>query len=394
MQPSQSFTKRVTVFLASIALPAFSGSVAAAAPAQRAAHAPAHFVVSLTWRSGQPYRATLAGSVLVLRAPAAISRQTIRRLGDARRFVRSARTSGSRRMLTIRVRPDVSIRHAPTADRRGAILVFERVRTASRNPGAGPSQKSARISARISTRKSAQEATRKSARISTRTSARSPAGDRGSGSRNDGDEPAFDLRPAAGGYIVLLRTRKPIPVAAFRYGRHLWIVAPTREQLAPRALNRAFGGPVGGVSVTRYPEATVIRVALRGKPALSARNGGALWHFRISSTAKAVPAAKTRLPAGKRGADRRGALVLRTGPLAPPVRLRDPDSGAVLTVFPQSGPGDRTLVTRTFVRLRILKSVQGVAIEALSDGLRILRQAGRLVITHPEGLYLSRIPPT
>lgn len=214
-------------------------------------------------------------------------------------------------------------------------------------------------------------------------------------------KPSIDLKSVAGGQEILVTTARPAPLAAFRYGQHLWVVTPRRASpdkaaLEPLALGRAFAAPIRGLAMTRYPTATVLRVALAKGPYIAATRQGRTWRIRIATRRSALPGTPYKhrpIAVDSDPAAPGGALLLGLKQAGVAIPLRDPDTGAILTVFPSMASGNRLIAAQRYVRLSLLRSSQGLAILARSEGLRMVFRAGQLRISHPNGMYLSKIPP-
>jgi len=213
------------------------------------------------------------------------------------------------------------------------------------------------------------------------------------GDPTEGQTPYVDLESYLGGHDLVISTVKPTALSAFRWRNHLWVVIPGRIRLDPRALSRQFGGAVKGLALTRYPEASVVRIALAGKPTFAVRRMKSGWRVAIAIPG-AANARQRALGIGSDGKSAGGALLMPLPRSGQPVRVRDPETGQTLIVIPSRLPGVHSRLDQRFVRVKVLASLQGLAMVALSDGLVLKQARGRWRITHPNGMHLSRIPPS
>ncbi|MBV8097390.1 MAG: hypothetical protein JO110_29935 [Acetobacteraceae bacterium] len=175
-----------------------------------------------------------------------------------------------------------------------------------------------------------------------------------------------------------------VGAAAFRYGDSLLLVFDVRRPIDLAGLR---DDPFfGKATLSLLPEATLIRVPL------AAAGPG----FALHRTPEAWVVASSPNPPGVRPITMdmgEGRLLFAAEHPGRTVVLAEPDSGSMLLVGTQSTEGQGVQAGRQTPGFNVLPSIQGVAIEALSDSLSLhAGPAGFVLSGGPEGLGIGVSP--
>ena len=178
----------------------------------------------------------------------------------------------------------------------------------------------------------------------------------------------------------------PTAAAVYRRGGALWIVFATAKQADLAEVYKLPSELITRVDQVPQPKATVLRLAPRAGLNAAVRRAENAWvvELRPQETHADAPIAVEPQP------DAAPPRVLfHVGDAAEPINISDPDIGDMVAVIPVSTAGRGIDASRGFVDFEALASVQGIALRAISDDLRIGRTADGVEVSRPGGLVLS-----
>ncbi|MCZ6862862.1 MAG: tetratricopeptide repeat protein [Alphaproteobacteria bacterium] len=190
--------------------------------------------------------------------------------------------------------------------------------------------------------------------------------------------------------IMTMRFAWPneVTAAAFRRGRHIWLVFGARAQLDLTSIRTGLGNSVYTVVQIAHADATVIRIAAAANLSVVMTRQGKAWEVALkpgsgspNSSILVVP--QPFAPGG-------GRLVFKTVAAGAVIAIRDPEAGDRLYVIPVSEQGLGIDPARRFIEFRILRTIQGIAIEVLADGVSIAADKKGVAVTSRRGLHFSR----
>ncbi|CAN0248964.1 unnamed protein product, partial [Discosporangium mesarthrocarpum] len=178
---------------------------------------------------------------------------------------------------------------------------------------------------------------------------------------------------------------KPVGAATFRRGGWLWLVfdTPTRVDLDPIAADAA--PLIADIAQIGHRDATVLRMRTEPGYNPSIASDGAKWNFYLApQTLKPDTPLDVSLPPS-----RDAALSITTATAGSTLALQDPEIGDVFYVVPvlESAHGIET--AHDFSDLRLLPTVQGVAVTAFSDRVDVRNRADGISVAAIGGLRLT-----
>ncbi len=203
------------------------------------------------------------------------------------------------------------------------------------------------------------------------------------------------------GLRVTFSFATPTPVAMFRRGDAVWLVADSAQPIDLEPIRRNAGAEFGDVSALALPKGQAIRLRL-ARPQLASLTGdaagdgavkasdakpGARWTLTFADTLKA---SSQPLVARRNVNDVKRASI--TVPLARPGllhRITDPDAGDTLLVVTALPPAQGFIKRQDFVELSVLESIQGVVVRPNSDDVTADVASDVVTLTRPGGLTLS-----
>lgn len=184
----------------------------------------------------------------------------------------------------------------------------------------------------------------------------------------------------------------PTPVALFRRGDIVWLVADSTRPIDLASIRREAGSLVADVTAVKIDKGQAIRFRLN-RPQLASltaddpAGAGQTWTMTLADTRQTQ---SQPLAAVRNIADPSHANV--QVPLTRPGlkhRLVDPDSGDVLTVVTALPPSRGFIRRQDFVEFSLLETIHGVAVEVGSDDVAVDTNIDKVIISKPGGLTLS-----
>ena len=182
--------------------------------------------------------------------------------------------------------------------------------------------------------------------------------------------------------VMRLEWPKAVAAAAFRAGRHLWLVfdTPTRANLAKQI--EKVAPDLAPVAQWSAGGATVLRLNAASDVIPELSRSGAVWTVDL----------RARSAATVRGA---AVELTKAGVLLPAkgtgrlLALDDPDSTKRYYVVPVLPAGFGTPASREFPQFRALATYQGLVVERLSDAVRVRLRGAGLEVSSRTALLVS-----
>ena len=179
---------------------------------------------------------------------------------------------------------------------------------------------------------------------------------------------------------------EPVGAAVFRRGPFMWLVFD-REARAPIAANIEKVAPeLAPVRRLRQSDATVIRMTAPVGLVPKLVPAGSSWLLHMLRTADHQTDGLTLAPVATIKGLQVHVPIESVGEV---VTIQDPDVGDRLHVVTLPTPDLGLERGRTFPQFRALASYQGLVVQPLSDQLRLEPVADGIVISTPEGLFVS-----
>jgi hypothetical protein len=196
----------------------------------------------------------------------------------------------------------------------------------------------------------------------------------------------------AGDTVTSLRFDWPrtVGAAAFRRGRHVWLVFSDAAPIALDEVRRSLGGTVFAIEQVPNAHATVLRLAAASGIFPVPRQAGLAWIVDFES--KSPQPNDSIVIQSQPEADEGGRVLLKAAGVGPALELADPDAGDTLIVVPVGVPGMGIVPGRAFAEFRLLPTVQGIAVERRADDITVASSADGIVVTRPKGLRLAPRP--
>ena len=182
--------------------------------------------------------------------------------------------------------------------------------------------------------------------------------------------------------------QKPVAAAVFRRGSALWIVFAGARLLDLSEPRRATDDLIERIDQLPDPTATVLRLVARPGVNPSVRRAENVWVVELNPQ---EARADSPITLEARPSAEPPDVVLAVRDAGEPVYVRDPEVGDVLTVVPVGEVGRGIAEAQDFVDFQALASVQGIALRANADDLRVRRGDGGIEVTRPDGLRLSTL---
>jgi hypothetical protein len=182
---------------------------------------------------------------------------------------------------------------------------------------------------------------------------------------------------------------KPTPAAVFRRADTLWLVFDAASDIDLAALSAEPSRTIQSASLTRSPDASVVRIKLQRPRLTSIVSSGADWTLTIGD-AVMEPTQPLTLTRNIVGPSRASAIV----PFEEPHRLHrllDPEIGDTLLVVTALGPARGFVKGQDFVEFHALASAHGIAIQPIADDINAELMVDKIVIGRPAGLTLSAV---
>lgn len=201
-------------------------------------------------------------------------------------------------------------------------------------------------------------------------------------------KPKASLVKALGVLTMRFSWIDEVTAAAFRRGRHIWLVFGARAQLDLTQIRTGLGNNVYSVDQIAHADATIIRIAAAADLGVVMTRQGKAWQVALkpgggAATSSILVVPKPFAPGG-------GRLLFKTTTAGAVVAIRDPEVGDRIYVVPVSEQGLGVDPARRFIEFRILRTIQGIAIEVLADGVSIAADKKGVAVTSRRGLHFSR----
>jgi tetratricopeptide (TPR) repeat protein len=184
----------------------------------------------------------------------------------------------------------------------------------------------------------------------------------------------------------------PTPAAVFRRADTLWLVFDTDAEIRLAELANDPSRNIKEATVTRLPDASVVRIRLERPKLTSVAMEGATWVVNIGSQ---ITASTQALAIIRNGAT--PAQATATVMIADPRqvhRIDDPEAGDTLLVVTALAPARGFINAQEFVEFRMLSSAHGVVVQPLADDLGVEPSTDRVTVSRPSGLTLSSLALT
>ncbi|MEJ2122523.1 MAG: hypothetical protein P8Z76_17850, partial [Alphaproteobacteria bacterium] len=213
------------------------------------------------------------------------------------------------------------------------------------------------------------------------------------------DPPVDILHPMLGPHLALttadghpeLRFDWPrtVPAAAFRRGRHIWLVfdAPARFDLTE--IRRELESRVFSIEQVPAPNITVLRIGASAQTGVVMAGQGATW--RVSLTSRPSKARKAIAIEAQPEASGGGRLLLKVANTKRPLEFRDPGAGDTIAVVPVATAGLGVAAPRRYAKFRLLATVQGMAVVDRADGVAVRADPAAVTVSGYGGLNLSGV---
>ncbi|MEQ8711097.1 MAG: tetratricopeptide repeat protein [Rhodospirillales bacterium] len=196
-------------------------------------------------------------------------------------------------------------------------------------------------------------------------------------------------QPVATGPSVSLsfEWRDPAAASIFMRNGFLWVVFDRRREFDLALLKRLGGDVATDIQQLPGERGSAVRMSIPPGYAPQVRKDGLLWIVDVApgilkpqQPIAVVP--QVGLASGSR-------ILLPVPEPAPPVQFVDPDVGDRITAIPVVPLGSGVVQMRELRDMRILPSVQGIALIPYADDLIVQPTRTGAVITRPSGLALS-----
>ncbi|WPO40759.1 tetratricopeptide repeat protein [Tardiphaga sp. 42S5] len=208
-------------------------------------------------------------------------------------------------------------------------------------------------------------------------------------------EPAgmpVEVKRSSDGVRIAFAFPSQTPVALFRRGDILWLVADSTRPIDTAPIRRDSGSIIADVSTIPLEKGQAIRIRLN-RPQLASlttddpAGAGQAWSLMLADT-RQTPSQP--LSAVRNIADPSRASV--QVPLAKPGlkhRLVDPDAGDTLNIITALPPSRGFIRRQDFVEFSLLESIHGVVVQVNSDDVSVEASIDKVMLTKPGGLTLS-----
>jgi tetratricopeptide (TPR) repeat protein len=184
----------------------------------------------------------------------------------------------------------------------------------------------------------------------------------------------------------------PTPAAVFRRADTLWFVFDTDADIRLAELANDPSHNIKNASVTRLPDAAVVRIKLERPKLTSVAMEGATWVVTIGSQITAPTQALTIIRNGATPAQATATVMIADAHQVH--RIQDPEAGDTLLIVTALAPARGFINGQEFVEFRMLASALGVVVQPLADDIGIELSPDRLTLSRPTGLTLSSLSLT
>jgi hypothetical protein len=162
---------------------------------------------------------------------------------------------------------------------------------------------------------------------------------------------------------------EPVAAAVFRRVGYLWIVFDKSSKVDVPALETAAGGVIRKVQQVSATSGTVLRMSTPEgiNPSLSLSGLSWLLNFKKQNFDALTPIKVMAQPEAPKGA----RIFVPIAEAKKPIGVTDPDVGDNLVIVPVIPLGHGVTIEYTYPEVRILKSIQGVAVAPIIDSLQV-----------------------
>lgn len=191
----------------------------------------------------------------------------------------------------------------------------------------------------------------------------------------------------AGGARLVFPWAGPVGAASFQRGNAVWIVFDTPVRLDVSAIPKDYlqGSALQVLSGTDY---SAIRLESPANEPLSAGLLGNVWTVAMGLP-RLSPTSEIRLT--RDGTTGPATLKSVVAGATRTLKVNDPIVGDVLDIVPALGPAKGVSAQRDYVEVTILRSAQGLALDARVPDLTLRHDRDLVYIGRPSGMALSDI---
>ena len=180
---------------------------------------------------------------------------------------------------------------------------------------------------------------------------------------------------------------KPTAASVFRRSDVLWLVFDSGRVLDLSAVEQLQDRHFSDVAVMRTGSTQVVRFHLSGVALASTSAEQNAWVLSLADM-YVTPTAPVSLKRGLR-ADGRSKLSIQFARASSIHRIKDPEVGDQLIVVTGFGPQRGMVKPQGFVEFSMLKTSHGLAVQPLTDDIRVRLLEEEVLITRSGGLTLS-----
>jgi len=213
------------------------------------------------------------------------------------------------------------------------------------------------------------------------------------------DPPVDMLHPMQGPHLALstadghpeLRFDWPraVPAAAFRRGRHIWLVFDAPASFDLTEIRRELESRVFSIEQVSAPNITVLRIGAPAQTGVVMAGQGSTW--RVSLTSRPSKANKAIAIEAQPEASGGGRLLLKVANTKRPLEFRDPGAGDTIAVVPVATPGLGVAAPRRYAKFRLLATAQGMVVVDRADGVAVRADPAAVTVSGYGGLNLSGV---
>ena len=189
---------------------------------------------------------------------------------------------------------------------------------------------------------------------------------------------------------VTFNWRRPVAAVAFIRNSRLWLAFDTPARIALGPMRAAGTGIIKHVEQYPQQDATILGFSVPARYEAQLTRDGARWKLELKNRnpdSRQGGGLAVRVDAGSDGRPR---VVVPVKAAGKPIRFRDPDVGDALVAIALADPDQRLVRGRSFVEFTLLPTIHGVAIRQVSEDVVVAVDKFSVVISRPEGLYVSR----
>jgi tetratricopeptide (TPR) repeat protein len=204
---------------------------------------------------------------------------------------------------------------------------------------------------------------------------------------SDGGKIAVDLARQGSNLKLSFSFVAPTAAAVFHRADTLWIVFDSKADIDLSALDGEASHTITGATLTRAPDADIVRIKLDRPHLSSVATEGPVWTVEIGDSV-VEPTHALDITRNMIGPNRASITI----PFEHPHqlhRIADPEAGDQLLVVTAFAPARGLIHTQDFIEFRALASTHGVVVEPIADDVNMELGADKVVVSRPTGLTLS-----